>query len=116
MTADASSARKRVSSHLEEILSQMEQLKAEKEGQEQEVERQRMMFNEEKKKYASGALRAHPDSARGHSLTLTRNLPSPELCTCRRTVLGVTEALRDLTRACQACSSRPLLPAPWTRP
>ena len=55
MEAEVAPARRKVSSHLEQILSQMNILKAERAEQEKAAERARLDFEGEKKKYAEGA-------------------------------------------------------------
>ena len=99
MEAEVAPARRKVSSHLEQILSQMNILKAERAEQEKAAERTRLDFEAEKKKYAEGA---HTARRRRMSFVLTLPLLFAELCTCRRTVLGVVEAMRDLTQSIQA--------------
>ena len=64
---------------------------AEKHEQEKDNERQKMMFQEEKNKYAEGTANSVINVASLHD--------APELCICRQTVLGVTQSLGGLSKA-----------------
>jgi len=81
MEPEAAPARRKVSSHLEQILSQMNTLKSERAEQEMAAERTRLDFEGEKKKYAEGAvLLIHfRDKLDPDPLLLQYSVPADEL-------------------------------------